>query len=711
MKNCERVVAVALVTVVMVSCNQKGPVKVSYPETRKTDVMDEYFGTKVADPYRWLEDDNSKETAEWVKQQNEVTYNYLSQIPYRSKIRTRLTEMWNFEKVSIPWKRGNQYFFYKNNGVQNQSVLYVQEGLTGTPRVLLDPNTLDAQGTTSLGLTSVRHDGKYMAYKLSKAGSDWSQIQVMEIATGKVLPDTINWVKFSDASWKGDGFYYTAYEAPKDGHTYSKKNEYSKVYYHKLGQKQSEDELVYEDKKHPHWTSGLNVSDDGKIGTLYTSESTSGNALKLRNFTPGSAWKDVDTSFKWEYGVVEFMDDNSVLVHTNNDAPNFRLVKIDVANPAKENWKTILPETGDLMQSAAVCGGKIVATYLHNVTSKVVVYDLNGKQESEITLPGVGITYFGGDKDDSTAFYAFTNYVTPGTVYKYNLNTGGQEVFFKPHVDFDGSQYESKQVFYNSKDGTKVPMFITYKKGTKLDGTAPCFLYGYGGFNISVTPDFKIERALFLEAGGIYAVANLRGGGEYGSHWHDAGIKCNKQNVFDDFIAAADYLVNEKYTSREKLAIHGRSNGGLLIGAVIAQRPDIAKVAIPTVGVMDMLRYQKFTIGYFWAEEYGTSDNKEQFDCLLKYSPLHNLKDASYPATLITTGDHDDRVVPAHSFKFAATLQQKQKGSNPTLIRVDVNAGHGGGKPTTKLIDEWTDIWSFVFSNLGMDYNPQKAEK
>ncbi|MEW6468917.1 MAG: prolyl oligopeptidase family serine peptidase [Bacteroidota bacterium] len=676
-----------------------------YPKTRKdTTVVDDYFGVKVADPYRWLEDDNSKETGEWVKLQNEVTYGYLGKIAYRDKIKKRLTEIWNYEKVSTPWKKGKYYFFSKNNGVQNQSVLYVQEGLDGTPRVLLDPNTMDAAGTTSLGSTSVREDGKYMAYTVSKSGSDWSQICVMEIETGKVLPDTINWVKFSGASWKGDGFYYSAYPAPSDGHTYSKKNENNKVFYHKLGTKQSEDQVVYEDPAHPDWNFGMGVSDNGRIAALFTTESTSGNALSLKDLSKNGDWKAVDATFASDYNIVEFLDDNSVLIHTNNGAPRNRLIRVDVNNPAKDKWKTIIPENADLLQWVSVSGGKLVATYLHDVTTKLVIYSMDGKMEKEIPLPALGIAGFSGDSKSNTAFYSFTNYVTPTMIYQYDMQTGEAKEFFKPKVDVDPSQYESKQVFYNSKDGTRVPMFITYKKGTPLDGSAPCFLYGYGGFDISITPGFSSDKFFFIESGGIYAVANMRGGGEYGSEWHWAGTKCNKQNVFDDFIAAAEYLVKEKYTSHSRLAIHGRSNGGLLIGAVMTQRPDLAKVCLPAVGVLDMLRYHKFTIGYFWASDYGRSDSAQHFPCLYKYSPLHNIKETEYPCTMVTTGDHDDRVVPAHSFKFAAALQEKQKGKNPVLIRIDVNAGHGAGKPTSKLIEEWTDIWAFTFHNLGMQY-------
>ncbi len=679
----------------------------NYPKTRKdTTVVDDYFGTKVKDPYRWLEDDNSKETAEWVKQENSITFSYLDKIPYRNKIKERLTKIWNYEKVSIPYKRGNYYFFSKNDGIQNQSVLYVQEGLKGASRVLLDPNKMDAAGTTALGGTYVRTDGKYMAYSVSKAGSDWTMICCLEVASGKVLNDTIRWVKFSGASWSNDGFYYSAFDAPKDGHTYSKKNENDKVFYHKLGTKQSEDRLIYSEPAHPERNFSMDVSDEGKIASLYKTESTSGNALFLENLSANaSKWKAVDTTFQYDYGIVEYLDEeNAVLIHTNNGAPKKRLIKVYVNNPSPSNWKTVIPESADLLEAVTVSGNKIVAKHQHDVTTSLTVYSMDGKKEKEIALPGLGIASFSGDRKDSIAFFSFTNYTTPGMIFKYNMSNGSGAIFFKPNVDINPSLYESKQVFYASKDGTKVPMFITYKKGMVQNGNNPCFLYGYGGFDISITPGFSASTFFFIEAGGIYAVANLRGGGEYGEDWHRAGTKCQKQNVFDDFISAGEYLIKEKYTSHDKLAIHGRSNGGLLAGATLTERPDLAKVAIPSVGVLDMLRYHKFTIGHFWASDYGRSDSAKYFPCLYKYSPLHNVKKTGYPATLVTTGDHDDRVVPAHSFKFAATLQENQQGTNPVLIRIDVNAGHGAGKPTSKLIDEWTDIWSFVFYNLGMSY-------
>lgn len=680
--------------------------KLTYPVTRKTDTVDTYFGTKIADPYRWLEDDKSAETGEWVKAQNKVTYDYLATIPFRDKIKERLTKIWNFEKVSAPFKKGNYYFFYKNDGIQNQSVLYVQTGLNGTPKMLLDPNTLAADGTASLGGLGVSKDGRYLAYIINRAGSDWSEIYAMEIESGKKLADDIKWVKFSDIAWKGDGFYYSAYDAPKGGSEFSNKNEYHKIFYHKIGEDQSKDALVYEDKKNPLRNFSAVVSDDEKLLYLYGSESTSGTSLAVKDLSAAhSEFHYLVTNFDHNYGVIH-NDGNKLLVITDQGAPKYQLLEIDFTKkPDPENWKKIIPESNDLLEHVSMCNGKLVATYLKDVTSRLYVYDLSGKKESEIQLPGIcKVDGFDSDKDDSLAFFTYKTFTAPDVVYKYNIVTNKMDVWFKPQIDFKSDDFETKQVFYTSKDGNKVPMFITCKKGLVLDGNNPCFLFGYGGFNSYYSPEFRMDRALFLENGGVYAIPGLRGGGDYGEDWHKAGTKCQKQNVFDDFIAAAEYLINEKYTSHEKLAIHGRSNGGLLIGAVMTQRPDLAKVAIPTVGVLDMLRYHKFTIGWAWATDYGTSDNQEEYNCLIKYSPLHNVKEVEYPATLVTTGDHDDRVVPAHSFKFIATLQEKQKGNNPVLVRIDTNAGHGAGKPTSKQIDEFSDIWSFVFYNLGMKY-------
>lgn len=672
----------------------------SYPATRKDNVTDDYFGTKISDPYRWLEDDNSEETKKWVDEQNKVTFDFLGKIPFRQQMKERLTQVWNFEKMGAPFKKGKYYFFYKNDGLQNQSPLYVQEGLSGSPRVLIDPNKFSADGTTALNGISVREDGKYMAINVAKSGSDWNDIVVMEIATGKVMPDTVHWVKFSQAAWQGDGFYYSTYPAPTD-HAYSGKNENNKAFYHKLGTPQSQDKIVYQDPSRPNVGWSIGITDDGTYMGLWGAKGTSGNCFAVKA-TAANDWVWVDTSFTNEYALIDNIGD-MLLVHTNVDAPKWQLVLIDPKNPAKANWKKIIPESKDLLESVSLCNEKIVAKFLHDVTSKLAVYDLNGKMEKEVSTPPLGVVGFSSDRKDPIAFYSFTNYITPASIYKYDIRTNTSEVYFRPKVDFKSEDYESKQVFFASKDGTRIPMIITHKKGIQLNGNNPCFLYGYGGFNVNITPGFTTNAVPFLENGGIYAVANMRGGNEYGEEWHKGGIICNKQNVFDDFIGAAEYLIREKYTSSQKLAIHGRSNGGLLIGAVMTQRPDLMKVALPGVGVLDMLRYHKFTIGYYWATDYGRSDNKEQFNCLIKYSPLHNVREVNYPATMITTADHDDRVVPAHSFKFAAELQSKGKGSNPLLIRIDKKAGHGAGKPTAKMIEEWADVWSFVFYNLGMD--------
>lgn len=676
-----------------------------YPNTRKTDTVDTYFGTKVPDPYRWLEDDKSVETGEWVKAQNKVTFDYLSSIPFRDKIKERLTKIWNFAKVSAPFKKGKRYFFYKNDGIQNQSVLYVQEGLNGTPKLLLDPNTLAADGTASLGGLAVSKDGKYLAYSINRAGSDWSEIYAMEIESGTKLKDDIKWVKFSDIAWKGDGFYYSAYGEPKGGSELSNKNEYHKVFYHKIGDEQGKDELIYQDKQNPLRNFSAATTEDEKLLLIYGSESTSGTSLAVKDLTKPDEFHYVVENFEHNYSVIHNDGDNLYVV-TDEGAPKYRLLELNFRNkPDPENWKTIIPESSDLLEGVSLCNGKLIARYLKDVTTRMYVYDMAGKKEKEIVLPGLcKVDGLDSDKDDSLAFFSYNTFTAPASVYKYNIITNQLSVWFKPEIDFKSDDFETKQVFYTSKDGTKIPMFITCKKGIKLDGNNPCFLFGYGGFNSYYSPEFRIDRAVFLENGGIYAIPGLRGGGDYGEDWHKAGTKCQKQNVFDDFIAAAEYLIKEKYTSSAKLAIHGRSNGGLLIGAVMTQRPDLAKVAIPTVGVMDMLRYHKFTIGWAWASDYGTSANEDEFKCLIKYSPLHNIKETEYPATLVTTGDHDDRVVPAHSFKFIATLQEKQKGNNPVLIRIDTNAGHGAGKPTSKQIEEFSDIWSFVFYNLGMTY-------
>lgn len=672
-----------------------------YPDTRKENVVDDYFGVKVSDPYRWLEDDNSEETKKWVDEENKITYDYLDKIPFKEKMKEQLTKVWNFEKMNTPFRRGKYYFFSKNNGLQNQSVLYYQEGLKGTPKILLDPNTLSEDGTLALSGFNIRKDGKYIAYNLSQSGSDWSTIVVMDLETQKNLSaDTLHWIKSSGANWKGDGFYYSTYPSPT-AHAYSGKNENNKVFFHKLGTKQSEDKIVYEDHKHPDIGWYIRVTEDEKYLILSGAKGTSGNSFAIKELNT-EKWNWVDTTFNYEYNVVDHRE-GKLIVHTNHQASNWKVVLVDPKKPTPTNWQILIPEGKDYMESVGQGGNKLVIKYLHNVTDRLFTYNYKGKQLREITIPPLGVVGFSSKDTDNIAFYSFTNYTTPACIYKYNFKTNTSEVFFKPKVGFNSQDFESKQVFYASKDGTKIPMIITYKKGIQMNGNNPCFLYGYGGFNINITPSFIINAVPFLENGGIYAVANIRGGNEYGEAWHEAGIKCNKHNVFDDFIAAEEYLIKEGYTSSQKLAIHGRSNGGLLIGAVMTKRPDLAKIALPGVGVLDMLRYHKFTIGYYWASDYGRSDNEEEFKCLYKYSPLHNVKETNYPATLILTADHDDRVVPAHSFKFGATLQANNKSNEPILLRIDKKAGHGAGKPTSKQIKEWADIWSFVFYNLGMN--------
>ena len=705
-----KIVYPLLLLCVFAACSskeKKEQTQLHYPSTHKVDTVDTYFGNKVADPYRWLENDKSAETGDWVKAQNAVTSDYLSKIPFRNKIKDRLTKIWNFEKRSSPFKKKNYYFFYKNDGIQNQSVLYVQNGLNGIPRILLDPNILATDGTASLGGLSISKDGKYLGYSINRAGSDWCEIYALEIESGKKLSDEIKWVKFSDIAWKDDGFYYSAYDAPKKGGSeLSNKNEFPKVFYHKIGDTQNRDILIYEDKQHPQRTFSASTTEDQKLLVLTGSESTSGTSIAVKELDkPNSTFITLVDNFENDYTLVN-NEGNKLFFVTDKNAPKYQLVEIDIHNkPDYSNWKKIIPESNDLLEGVSVCNGKFVAKYLKDVTTRLYVFDMQGKQENEIQLPGIcKVDAFTSDKDDSLAFFSYNTFTAPPIIYKYNILTNKLTIWFKSDIDFKSEEYETKQVFYTSKDGTKIPMFITSKKGLVLDGNNPCFLFGYGGFNSYYPPDFRIDRALFIENGGVYAIPGLRGGGDYGEAWHKAGIKCNKQNVFDDFIAAGEYLIREKYTSYEKLAIHGRSNGGLLIGAVMTQRPDLAKVAIPTVGVLDMLRYHKFTIGWAWASDYGSSDSLNYFNCLIKYSPLHNVKEVEYPATLVTTGDHDDRVVPAHSFKFIATLQEKQKGNNPVLVRIDTNAGHGSGKPTSKQIDEFSDIWSFVFYNLGMNY-------
>ena len=689
---------------------------VTYPRTKKIEFADTYHGMKVPDPYRWLEDDNSAETKEWVKAENQVTRRYLDAIPFRDKIRDRLEKIWNFPRYGTPEREGKYFLFSKNDGMQNQSVLYIQDGLTGIPRVLLDPNKLSTDGTVALGGMAVSHDGKYFAYSIAKAGSDWNEIRVMQIEGGKLLPDQIKWVKFSGISWKGDGFYYSAYDAPANGQELMKKNEFHKVYFHKIGTTQDKDQLVYKNDKFPLRNYGASVTEDEQYLLLSETASTNGNQLYVRDLNKKADEKSYATGltdgftklndgFEFEFNVVENIK-GKLLILTNQGAPCYRLIMIDPIHPEQKNWVTIVPEQKDVLQSATVVGDRIITTYMKDASNRVYAYSLEGKLLNEITIPGIGtLGGFTGKQHDKVSFYSFTSFTVPTTIYKYDIVKNKSEVYFEPKIDFDAKAYVTKQVFYTSKDGTKIPMFLIYKKDLQMNGMNPVYLYGYGGFNISLTPAFSTARLVWLEKGGILAIPNIRGGGEYGEAWHKAGTILHKQNVFDDFIAAAEYLIAQKYTNSNKLAIAGGSNGGLLIGACMTQRPHLFKVALPAVGVMDMLRFQKFTIGWAWVGDYGSSDNEEQFNYLIKYSPLQNLRQGiAYPATLVTTADHDDRVVPAHSFKFAATLQEKNGGTNPTLIRIETQAGHGAGKPTSKQIDEWADVWAFTFKNLGMTY-------
>lgn len=677
-----------------------------YPETRKSGQVDEYFGTRVADPYNWLENDTAAEVVKWVEEQNKVTNDYLSRIPFRNKVKQRLTEIWDYPKYSSPFKEGDYYYFFKNDGLQNQSILYRQKTLDGTPEVFIDPNRLSDDGTASLASFTFSRDHKLCAVGVAQSGSDWNEIFVMDVESKKKLDDRIEWVKFSGASWRGNGFYYSRYDAPVKGKEFSNQNEYMKIYYHRVGTPQSADELVYEDRGHPLRYFNAGVTEDERFLVISISEGTSGSEILVKDLSKNEkTFRKLLPGFENNYSVIDNVNDK-ILVLTDKDAPRYRLVLVDPAAPSPADWKEVIPQSEDLLQSVSTCGGRLFSTYLKDASTHMFSYNMDGTGKTGIALPGIGTASgIGGRKEDREAFYVFTSFANPGEVYRYDLETGKSELFRKSEARINPADFETRQVFYTSKDGTKVPMFLMYKKGLKLDGNNPTMLYGYGGFNISLSPSFSISRIMFLEQGGVYAVANLRGGGEYGEEWHKAGMLSKKQNVFDDFIAAAEYLVKEKYTSPGKLAISGGSNGGLLVGACMIQRPDLFRVAVPQVGVLDMLKYHKFTIGWGWAVEYGTSEKKEEFDYLLRYSPLHNVKEGiNYPATLVMTADHDDRVVPAHSFKFAAELQAKQqKGGNPVLIRIESKAGHGAGKPTAKLIEESADMWSYVLWNLGVD--------
>ena len=678
-------------------------IRVQYPKTfRDTTVIDNYFGKLVADPYRWLEDDNSENTKRWVKTQNRVTFDYLDQIPYRKAIEKRLTELWNYERYSTPFKKGGKYYFFKNDGLQNQSILYEQETLRAAPKLVLDPNKFSADGTTSLAGYAFSKDGSLLAYQVSEGGSDWRTIHLKDLKTGKLLDDAIHWVKFSAIAWASDGFYYCRYPAQEDGNELSAKNEFHQVFFHRVGTSQIEDKLVFADHSNPMHGFAAQTTEDERFLLLSVWKSTSGNAIYFKDLHSKKAqFVPIEEEIKDDYSLVDNVG-SKLLLLTNNRAPNNRLIIVNTAKPGRDFWEEIIPESSDVLQRVQLIGGKLAATFLHNASSRVKIYNLDGSYQADLALPEkIGtIGAFEGEKDSPEAFYSFTSFKRPPTIYRLDLNSLQSSKFKEPEILFEPDKYETNQVWYESYDKTKVPMFITHKKGLKMDGKRPTLLYGYGGFDISILPRFQVSRAVILENGGIYAVANIRGGGEFGTKWHMAGTKERKQNVFNDFQAAAEFLIEKAYTSKEKLAIEGRSNGGLLIGACITQRPDLYQVAFPGVGVLDMLRYHKFTIGAAWAVDYGRSDNPKDFDYLIAYSPVHNVEPAEYPATLVTTADHDDRVVPAHSFKFISELQANQKGGNPVLIRVETSAGHGGGKPVSKQIEESADMLAFMFYNM-----------
>ena len=677
-----------------------------YPQAAKDGTVDTYFGTKVSDPYRWLENDTSAQTAAWVAAENKVTNTYLSKIPFRGKLLKRLTEVANYEKVSAPRKHNDKWYFYKNNGLQNQSVCYVMDQLGGEPRVFLDPNTLSTDGTVALKGIYFSHNGRWAAYAVSRSGSDWQEFYVIDLKTGQLTNDHIEWAKFSGAAWQGDGFYYSAYDAPVKGKEFSNVNAGHKIYYHKIGTPQSEDVLFYQNPAYPKRFYGVTVNDEETVMFLYESGAGAGNNLFVRDLRKkDSQFVQMTSDMELQYQPVETEGDQ-IYLYTNHKAPKGRLMVADIHNPGINDWREVIGEQPYMMEDVSCINHQFVVTFNQDASNHAYVYTMQGQLRHEVKLPSVGSVGFAGEKKEKECFYTFTSFTQPGTIYQYDMDAGQSTLYSAPKVAFRMSDYSTEQVFFQSKDGTRIPMFLTYKKGLKRNGKNPVYLYGYGGFNIALGPSFSSNRIPFLELGGIYAQVTLRGGSEYGEAWHQAGTKMQKQNVFDDFIGAAEHLISKGYTTKDLLAIVGGSNGGLLVGACMTQRPDLFRVAIPQVGVMDMLRYHKFTIGWNWASDYGTSeDSKEMFEYLRAYSPLHNLKPGtSYPATLVTTADHDDRVVPAHSFKFAATLQECHQGPNPVLIRVDTKAGHGGGKPLTKILEEQADIYGFILYNMGLKF-------
>lgn len=696
----------AFVVILIVSCNPtEKKANLVYPETKKGTQQDEYFGTIVNDPYRWLEDDLSEETADWVKAQNVVTQNYLSAIPYRNKVKERLTELYDYERVSSPFKEGDWEYFYKNNGLQNQSVLYRRKSINEDSEVFIDPNKFSEDGTISLANTSFTKDGSLIVFLISIGGSDWRKALVMNTETKEILEDTLHNIKFSDISWKeNEGYYYSSYDKPKEGSELSAKTQFHKLFYHKLGTSQSEDKLIFGGEKQPYRYIGGSVTEDNRYLQINAAKSTSGNILFVQDLNnPNGEIILVDENMETDEYII-YSEGDRILIQTNDNAPNKKIVETTIQNPTITTWKNVIPETKNVL-SAKTGGGFIFANYLKDAKTLIKQFTLDGKLVRDVELPAIGTVYgFDGKQDDSSFYYTFTSFTYPTTIFKYTIETGKSELYDQSKVDFNPDEYITKQVFYESKDGTKIPMFIVHKKGIELNGKNPTYLYAYGGFNISLKPTFSTPRIIWLENGGIYAQPNIRGGGEYGEDWHNAGIKIKKQNVFDDFIAAGEYLKKESYTSTEYLVIAGGSNGGLLVGVTMTQRPDLAKVAFPAVGVLDMLKYHKFTSGAGWASDYGTSEeSKEMFEYLLGYSPVHNLKEGvNYPATMVTTGDHDDRVVPAHSFKFIAGLQVAHTGDNPVLIRIETDAGHGAGTPISKTIDQQTDRYSFAWYNMGI---------
>ncbi|PQV49516.1 prolyl oligopeptidase [Jejuia pallidilutea] len=715
----KKLILTTLIIIVIMGCKEtqdKNNIVVNYPKTKTVDTVDTYFGVEVKDPYRWLEDDRSSDTEAWVKTQNKTTFNYLDNIPFREDLKERLSKLWNYEKLGAPFIEGDYTYFYKNDGLQNQYVIYRHKTseAPSTASVFLDPNTFSEDGTVSLGNISFSKNGKIAAYSISEGGSDWRKILVMDAESKKIVEDTLVDIKFSGISWyKNEGFYYSSYDKPK-GSELSAKTDQHKVYYHKLGTPQKNDKLIFggtPEEKHRYIYA--TVTEDNRYLVISPKISTSGNKLYIKDLSqPNSGFTTIVDHTNSDTSIIDNTGSTLFLV-TNLNAPNKKIVSVDASNPTPENWKDVIPETEHVL-SPSTSGEYFITEYMVDAISKVFQYDYNGTLVREIKLPGVGnANGFGAKKEENIDYYSFTNYNTPSSIYKLNLETGTSELYWKPSIAFNSEDYESNQVFYTSKDGTKVPMIITHKKGIELNGKNPTILYGYGGFNISLNPSFSITNAVWMEQGGILAVPNLRGGGEYGKKWHIAGTKMQKQNVFDDFIAAGEYLIENKYTSSDYLAIRGGSNGGLLVGAVMTQRPDLAKVALPAVGVLDMLRYHTFTAGAGWAYDYGTAeDNKDMFEYLKGYSPVHNVKEGvEYPATLVTTGDHDDRVVPAHSFKFAAALQSKQTGNNPTLIRIETDAGHGAGTPVSKTIEQYADIFGFTLYNMGFETLPSKANE